>query len=185
MGAFVTLTFSPHLHKGVAVKSERSTCHLLEALADVGQWARPQDLRLLVEDESQGNSEKNLGALVEKAIPDPQNSLEARETWRIPVRWSTWDPGLDSGVKGTVILPLLEGCRCKGRWTSVTPPVSICQDTGPWAVPLQGLWSSPAPQGPPDPSLVPTWPGYSSLKHSRTFRLPFIFYQFFISKIRL
>lgn len=68
-----------YLHERVTVQGEGSTGDLLEALADVGQRASSQDLRLVVGDESQGHAEKNLGALVEKTIPDPQDCLQATE----------------------------------------------------------------------------------------------------------
>lgn len=54
-----------YLHKCMTVQSESSTGDLFEALADIRQGASSQDLRLVVHDESQGNTEKNLGALVE------------------------------------------------------------------------------------------------------------------------
>lgn len=60
----------------MTVQGEGSTGDLFEALADVGQRASPQDLRLVVDDEGQGDAEKNLGALVEKTIPDPQDRLQ-------------------------------------------------------------------------------------------------------------
>lgn len=69
-----------YLHKRMTVQSESSTGDLFEALADIGQGASSQDLWLVVHDESQGNTEKNLGALIEKTIPDPQNCLPAKDT---------------------------------------------------------------------------------------------------------
>lgn len=68
-----------YLHKCVTVQGKGSTGDLFEALADVGQRASSQDLRLVVHDESQGDAEKNLGALVEKTIPDSQDRLQATD----------------------------------------------------------------------------------------------------------
>lgn len=64
-----------HLHKGVAVQSESPRSDLFEAFAHVRQRARSQDLCLVVKDESKSHAEKYFGSLVEKTIPDPQNSL--------------------------------------------------------------------------------------------------------------
>lgn len=46
-----------YLHESVAVQGEGPAGDLLEALADVGQRASSQDLRLVVHDESQGDAE--------------------------------------------------------------------------------------------------------------------------------
>lgn len=80
ISVFVYNRYLSYLHKCMTVQSESSTGYLFEALADVRQGASSQDLRLVVHDESQGNTEKNLGALVEKTIPDPQNCLRAKDT---------------------------------------------------------------------------------------------------------
>lgn len=77
---------SPYLHEGVAVHGESSTGHLLEAFTDVRQGACSQNLRLMVKDESQSDSEQNFGSLVEKTIPDPQNRLGVRRKQTVPVR---------------------------------------------------------------------------------------------------
>lgn len=92
--------FSSHLHEGVAVQSKSSTGNLLKALAHISQRASSQDLRLVVNDESQGNTEKNFGSLVEKTIPDPQNCLQSQETRNRSVKWhaltSRWIPHLST-----------------------------------------------------------------------------------------
>lgn len=78
--------FLSHLHEGMTVQSESSTGDLFEALAHIEQRASSQNLRLVVNDESQGNTEKNLGALIEKTIPDPQNCLQVKETRKMFVK---------------------------------------------------------------------------------------------------
>lgn len=52
---------------------------------------------------------------------------------------SPWIPHLSLTLYPNISSPQLVVCQCRGRWTSVTPPESICQDTGPWAVLLQEL----------------------------------------------
>lgn len=82
----VSLHFLSYLHECMTVQSESSTGDLFEALAHIGQRASSQNLWLVVNDESQGNTEKNLGALIEKTIPDPENCLGAEITRKMFVK---------------------------------------------------------------------------------------------------
>lgn len=49
---------------------------LLEDLADVWQWLGLLDESLIVVDQCQSNTEQDFRALVEQAIPNPQNCLQ-------------------------------------------------------------------------------------------------------------
>lgn len=122
-----------HLHEGVAVQSERSTGDPFEAFTHVRQRTSSQDLALMVKDESQSDTEEHLGAFIEKTVPDPQNCLQVQDTRQVSVTWYASTSPHSPCLSIRLSSPQLGECRCKGRWTSVTPPESICQDTGPWA----------------------------------------------------
>lgn len=119
ISVFVYNQYLSYLHKRMTVQSESSTGHLFEALADIGQGASSQDLRLVVHDESQGNTEKNLGALVEKTIPDPQNCLPAKDTRNgcnvTHFSRRTFLTCVFSLSKHNICSPQLGGCQCRGR----------------------------------------------------------------------
>lgn len=146
----------PHLHEGVTLQRKGSTGDLSEAPTHVGQGAGPQDLWLVVHDERQSYTEENLGAFVEETVPDPQDRLQGKET--------TGGFGKDPHQHAPVFLSPQWGERPhRGRWTIGTPPASICQDTGPSAVPRQEISSSPARWAPPHPPSDPTWTGCNNL----------------------
>lgn len=74
-----------YLHECVTLLYKLSVCDLLEALADVRQWLGLLNQILVVMDQSQSYAEQDFRALVEQAIPDPQNSLgKAAEKHWIP-----------------------------------------------------------------------------------------------------
>lgn len=65
-----------YLHESVAVVDKWSAGDLLECLADVRQQLCLLDQHLVVVDQRQSYAEQDFGALVEQAIPNPQNSLQ-------------------------------------------------------------------------------------------------------------
>lgn len=140
----------------MTVQRKSSGGDLSETLTQVGQRSSSEDLRLVVHDESQGNTEDHLWAFIEKTVPDPQNRLPVKENResleKIYTHTCSSSRSPQSGER-----------RHRGRWTSETPLASICRDTGPSAVPLQEISSSPARWGPPHPSSGPTCPGCSNL----------------------
>lgn len=69
----------------MAVQSESSTGDLFEAAAHIRQRTSSEDLRLVVNNKSQRNTEKHLGAFIEKTVPDPQNRLQVQETGQMSV----------------------------------------------------------------------------------------------------
>lgn len=66
----------------MAIQGEGSAGDLFKALDHIGQGAGPQDLRLVVADQSQGDPKQDLRTLVEQTIPDPQNSLDRQRGTR-------------------------------------------------------------------------------------------------------
>ncbi len=64
-----------YLHESVAVLHEGSSGDVFEALADVRQVLRLQDLVLMMVDQRQSHTEQDLRSLVEQTVPDPQNRL--------------------------------------------------------------------------------------------------------------
>lgn len=64
----------------MTVQRKSSRGDLSETLTQVGQRASSEDLRLVVQDESQGDAEEHLGAFIEKTVPDPQNRLPVKDT---------------------------------------------------------------------------------------------------------
>lgn len=69
-----------YLHKWVAVLHKGSCGNLFEALADIREVPSLSDQGLVVTDQSERHTEKDLRALVEKAVPDAQHSLEKVKT---------------------------------------------------------------------------------------------------------
>lgn len=65
-----------YLHESVAFINKWSVGDLLEDLADVWQWLGLLDESLIVVDQCQSNTEQDFRALVEQAIPNPQNCLQ-------------------------------------------------------------------------------------------------------------
>ncbi len=55
---------------------------LLEVLADVRQWLGLLNQGLVVVDQCQSYTEQDFGALVEQAIPNPQNCLQEKQQQR-------------------------------------------------------------------------------------------------------
>ena len=70
--------FGFYLHERVAVVNKWSVGDLLEDLADVWQWLGLLDQSLVVMDQRQSHTEQDFRALVEQAIPNPQNGLQRR-----------------------------------------------------------------------------------------------------------
>lgn len=64
-----------YLHESVAVINKWSAGDLLEDLADVWQRLGLLDQSLVVVDQSQSYAEQDFRALIEQAIPNPQNCL--------------------------------------------------------------------------------------------------------------
>lgn len=63
----------------MTVQRKSSGGDLSETLTQVGQRSSSEDLRPVVHDESQGNTEEHLWAFIEKTVPDPQNRLPVKE----------------------------------------------------------------------------------------------------------
>lgn len=68
-----------YLHESVAVVNKWAAGDLLEDLADVWQRLGLSDQSLVVVDQSQSYAEQDFRALVEQAIPNPQNCLRKND----------------------------------------------------------------------------------------------------------
>lgn len=64
-----------YLHESVAFINKWSVGDLLEGLADVWEWLGLLDQGLVVLDQCQSYTEQDFRALIEQAIPNPQNCL--------------------------------------------------------------------------------------------------------------
>lgn len=68
--------FLSNLHECVAFLNKWSVGDLLEVLADVWQRLGLLDQSLIVVDQCQGYTEQDFRALVEQAVPNPQDRLQ-------------------------------------------------------------------------------------------------------------
>lgn len=68
-----------YLHESVAFIDKRSSGDLLEVLADVWQRLGLLNQSLVVVDQCKCYTEQDFRALVEQAIPNPQNRLQKKQ----------------------------------------------------------------------------------------------------------